>query len=158
MWKFWITRLPPYLFQIFSPGKKLGGLVIFTITFVIIASAISLQLFYAVPNLDHFHTFPQVIGRFSFASILPVLTYFRHSCLCFKSSLRRDGPILWWKFCEPLTTSLFLSSPYILLLIISSSLWQVVVIPLMRSQFWAIHECVTDYSDSPQSFRRGDSW
>uniref|UniRef100_A0A0K0D486 Ion_trans domain-containing protein n=1 Tax=Angiostrongylus cantonensis TaxID=6313 RepID=A0A0K0D486_ANGCA len=51
--------LEDFVWKIFSPGKKLGGLVIFTITFVIIASAISLQLFYAVPNLYHFHTFPQ---------------------------------------------------------------------------------------------------
>lgn len=35
--------------------------MIFTITFVVIASAISLQLFYSVPNLHHFRTFPQVL-------------------------------------------------------------------------------------------------
>lgn len=46
-------------FQIFGPGKKLGGLVIFTMILLIIASAVSLQLFCFVTNLDKFHTFPQ---------------------------------------------------------------------------------------------------
>lgn len=48
-----------FALQIFSPGKKLGGLVLFTVTFVIFASAVSLQLFCSVPNLSHFQTFPQ---------------------------------------------------------------------------------------------------
>ncbi|VDL70562.1 unnamed protein product [Nippostrongylus brasiliensis] len=61
--------LEDFVWKIFSPGKKLGGLVIFTITFVIIASAISLQLFYAVPNLHHFHTFPQ-----AFMSMFQIIT------------------------------------------------------------------------------------
>ncbi|ETN82182.1 transporter, cation channel family protein [Necator americanus] len=61
--------LEDFVWKIFSPGKKLGGLVIFTITFVIIASAISLQLFYAVPDLDHFHTFPQ-----AFMSMFQIIT------------------------------------------------------------------------------------
>lgn len=33
--------------------------MIFTVTFVIIASAVSLQLFCSVPKLHHFQTFPQ---------------------------------------------------------------------------------------------------
>ncbi|GMR47689.1 hypothetical protein PMAYCL1PPCAC_17884, partial [Pristionchus mayeri] len=51
--------LEDFVWKIFSPGKKLGGLVIFTFTFVIIASAISLQLFNSVPDLHYFRTFPQ---------------------------------------------------------------------------------------------------
>uniref|UniRef100_A0A915EEL3 Sodium leak channel NALCN n=1 Tax=Ditylenchus dipsaci TaxID=166011 RepID=A0A915EEL3_9BILA len=51
--------LEDFVYKIFSPGKKLGGLVIFTVTFVIIASAVSLQLFCSVPKLHHFQTFPQ---------------------------------------------------------------------------------------------------
>ncbi|EYB82119.1 hypothetical protein Y032_0366g18 [Ancylostoma ceylanicum] len=61
--------LEDFVWKIFSPGKKLGGLVIFTITFVIIASAISLQLFYAIPNLPYFHTFPQ-----AFMSMFQIIT------------------------------------------------------------------------------------
>ncbi|CAI4222140.1 unnamed protein product [Auanema sp. JU1783] len=61
--------LEDFVWKIFSPGKKLGGLVIFTITFVIIASAISLQLFFAVPDLSHFHTFPQ-----AFMSMFQIIT------------------------------------------------------------------------------------
>lgn len=52
--------LEDFVWKIFSPGKKLGGLVIFTIAFICCYSAISLQLFYSVPNLHHFRTFPQV--------------------------------------------------------------------------------------------------
>uniref|UniRef100_A0AC35FLW9 Ion transport domain-containing protein n=1 Tax=Panagrolaimus sp. PS1159 TaxID=55785 RepID=A0AC35FLW9_9BILA len=51
--------LEDFVYKIFSPGKKLGGLVIFTVAFVIIASAVSLQLFCYVPHLHHFQTFPQ---------------------------------------------------------------------------------------------------
>uniref|UniRef100_A0A0N5A4C0 Sodium leak channel non-selective protein n=1 Tax=Parastrongyloides trichosuri TaxID=131310 RepID=A0A0N5A4C0_PARTI len=51
--------LEEFVWKIFSPGKKLGGLVIFTVTFIIIASTVSLQLFLHVPELDHFQTFPQ---------------------------------------------------------------------------------------------------
>ncbi|CAJ0929068.1 unnamed protein product, partial [Mesorhabditis belari] len=61
--------LEDFVWKIFSPGKKLGGLVIFTITFVIIASAISLQLFNSVPNLPYFHTFPQ-----AFMSMFQIIT------------------------------------------------------------------------------------
>uniref|UniRef100_A0A183C3H4 Sodium leak channel NALCN n=1 Tax=Globodera pallida TaxID=36090 RepID=A0A183C3H4_GLOPA len=51
--------LEDFVYKIFSPGKKLGGLVLFTVTFVIFASAVSLQLFCSVSNLSHFQTFPQ---------------------------------------------------------------------------------------------------
>uniref|UniRef100_A0A0N5BLE3 Sodium leak channel non-selective protein n=1 Tax=Strongyloides papillosus TaxID=174720 RepID=A0A0N5BLE3_STREA len=51
--------LEEFVWKIFSPGKKLGGLVIFTVTFIIIASTVSLQLFLHVPDLHHFQTFPQ---------------------------------------------------------------------------------------------------
>ncbi|KAI6220279.1 Sodium leak channel non-selective protein [Aphelenchoides besseyi] len=51
--------LEDFVYKIFSPGKKLGGLVIFTILFVVMSSAVSLQLFCFVPSLHHFQTFPQ---------------------------------------------------------------------------------------------------
>ncbi|KAI6183274.1 hypothetical protein M3Y97_00471800 [Aphelenchoides bicaudatus] len=51
--------LEEFVYKIFSPGKKLGGLVIFTILFVVMSSAVSLQLFCVVPHLHHFQTFPQ---------------------------------------------------------------------------------------------------
>uniref|UniRef100_F1KQ80 Sodium leak channel non-selective protein n=1 Tax=Ascaris suum TaxID=6253 RepID=F1KQ80_ASCSU len=51
--------LEDFVYKIFSPGKKLGGLVIFTITFVVICTAISLQLFCSVPKLVYFQTFPK---------------------------------------------------------------------------------------------------
>jgi hypothetical protein len=52
--------LEEFVYKIFSPGKKLGGLVIFTILFVVMSSAVSLQLFCVVPHLHLFQTFPQV--------------------------------------------------------------------------------------------------
>ncbi|KAK0398822.1 hypothetical protein QR680_002769 [Steinernema hermaphroditum] len=61
--------LEDFVFKIFSPGKKLGGLVIFTVTFVIIASAVSLQLFCNVPNLPYFQTFPV-----AFMSMFQIIT------------------------------------------------------------------------------------
>ncbi|CAB3406502.1 unnamed protein product [Caenorhabditis bovis] len=61
--------LEDFVWKIFSPGKKLGGLVIFTIAFICCCSAISLQLFYAVPNLHHFRTFPQ-----AFMSMFQIIT------------------------------------------------------------------------------------
>ncbi|CAD5216869.1 unnamed protein product [Bursaphelenchus okinawaensis] len=51
--------LEDFLYKIFGPGKKLGGLVAFTMIMLIISSAVSLQLFCFVENLDKFHTFPQ---------------------------------------------------------------------------------------------------
>ncbi|KAI6177079.1 Sodium leak channel non-selective protein [Aphelenchoides bicaudatus] len=51
--------LEDFLYKIFGPGKKLGGLVVFTMILLIIASAVSLQLFCFVTNLDKFQTFPQ---------------------------------------------------------------------------------------------------
>uniref|UniRef100_A0A1I7S1Q3 Sodium leak channel non-selective protein n=1 Tax=Bursaphelenchus xylophilus TaxID=6326 RepID=A0A1I7S1Q3_BURXY len=57
--------LEDFVYKIFSPGKKLGGLVIFTILFVVTSSAASLQLFCYVPHLHHFETFPQAfMGMF----------------------------------------------------------------------------------------------
>ncbi|PIC33562.1 hypothetical protein B9Z55_013496 [Caenorhabditis nigoni] len=61
--------LEDFVWKIFSPGKKLGGLVIFTIAFICCCSAISLQLFYSVPNLHHFRTFPQ-----AFMSMFQIIT------------------------------------------------------------------------------------
>ncbi|KAI6235562.1 Sodium leak channel non-selective protein [Aphelenchoides besseyi] len=51
--------LEDFLYKIFGPGKKLGGLVILTMILLIIASAVSLQLFCHVLHLDKFQTFPQ---------------------------------------------------------------------------------------------------
>ncbi|VDP08165.1 unnamed protein product [Soboliphyme baturini] len=48
-------------FQIFGPGKKLGGLVLFTMALLLITSSISLQLFCFVHNLDKFRTLPDAI-------------------------------------------------------------------------------------------------
>ncbi|PAV58369.1 hypothetical protein WR25_23917 isoform A [Diploscapter pachys] len=50
--------LEDFVYKIFGPGKKLGGLVLFTGILLIITSAISLQLFCYVPNLKKFITFP----------------------------------------------------------------------------------------------------
>ncbi|TMS38414.1 hypothetical protein L596_005144 [Steinernema carpocapsae] len=61
--------LEDFVFKIFSPGKKLGGLVIFTVAFVIIASAVSLQLFCNEPNLHYFQTFP-----LAFMSMFQIIT------------------------------------------------------------------------------------
>ncbi|VDO22924.1 unnamed protein product [Haemonchus placei] len=54
---------------IFGPGKKLGGLVIFTMVLLFITSAISLQLFCYVPNLKKFTTFPM-----AFMSMFQIIT------------------------------------------------------------------------------------
>ncbi|KAL3095996.1 hypothetical protein niasHS_005755 [Heterodera schachtii] len=61
--------LEDFVYKIFGPGKKLGGLILFTLTLVVITSAISLQLFCYVPNLDKFHTFPQ-----AFMSMFQIIT------------------------------------------------------------------------------------
>ncbi|XP_003368135.1 conserved hypothetical protein, partial [Trichinella spiralis] len=46
---------------IFGPGKKLGGIILFTISLLLLTSSISLQLFCFVNNLDMFRTLPQAI-------------------------------------------------------------------------------------------------
>ncbi|CAD6198464.1 unnamed protein product [Caenorhabditis auriculariae] len=61
--------LEDFVWKIFSPGKKLGGLIAFTIAFICCCSAISLQLFFSVPNLSYFHTFPQ-----AFMSMFQIIT------------------------------------------------------------------------------------
>uniref|UniRef100_A0A914VXL5 Ion transport domain-containing protein n=1 Tax=Plectus sambesii TaxID=2011161 RepID=A0A914VXL5_9BILA len=53
--------LEDFVYKIFGPGKKLGGLILFTVVLLIITSAISLQLFCYVPNLDKFRTFPEAL-------------------------------------------------------------------------------------------------
>lgn len=52
--------LESFVYKIFGPGKKLGGLVIFTLALLIITSSISLQLFCYVQDVEHFKTFPEV--------------------------------------------------------------------------------------------------
>lgn len=54
--------LEDFCFKIFGPGKKLGSLIMLTISLLIIASSISLQLFCNIPNFDKFATFPQGIA------------------------------------------------------------------------------------------------
>ncbi|KAI6238408.1 Four domain-type voltage-gated ion channel alpha-1 subunit [Aphelenchoides fujianensis] len=65
--------LEDFVYKIFSPGKKLGGLVIFTILFVVMSSAVSLQLFCVVPHLHHFQTFPQANSR-AFMCMFQIIT------------------------------------------------------------------------------------
>lgn len=48
------------MYKIFGPGKKLGSLVVFTASLLIVMSAISLQMFCFVEELDRFTTFPRV--------------------------------------------------------------------------------------------------
>ncbi|CAH6821576.1 Nalcn [Phodopus roborovskii] len=56
--------LEDFVYKIFGPGKKLGSLVVFTASLLIVMSAISLQMFCFVEELDRFTTFPrQFIDR-----------------------------------------------------------------------------------------------
>ena len=52
--------LEDFVYKIFGPGKKLGSLVVFTASLLIVMSAISLQMFCFVEDLDRFTTFPRV--------------------------------------------------------------------------------------------------
>ncbi|KAL7075262.1 hypothetical protein ACQ4LE_005817, partial [Meloidogyne hapla] len=61
--------LEDFVYKIFGPGKKLGGLILFTLTLVMITSAISLQLFCYVSGLDKFKAFPQ-----AFMSMFQIIT------------------------------------------------------------------------------------
>ncbi|CAI5445372.1 unnamed protein product [Caenorhabditis angaria] len=61
--------LEDFVYKIFGPGKKLGGLVIFTCILLIITSAISLQLFCYVPKLNKFTNFPV-----AFMSMFQIIT------------------------------------------------------------------------------------
>ncbi|KAK6741567.1 hypothetical protein RB195_009436 [Necator americanus] len=61
--------LEDFVYKIFGPGKKLGGLVVFTMVLLFITSAISLQLFCYVPNLKKFTTFPM-----AFMSMFQIIT------------------------------------------------------------------------------------
>lgn len=58
VWYHWNFIL--FYFQIFGPGKKLGSLIMLTISLLIIASSISLQLFCNIPDFEKFSTFPHV--------------------------------------------------------------------------------------------------
>uniref|UniRef100_A0A671QAW2 Sodium leak channel NALCN n=1 Tax=Sinocyclocheilus anshuiensis TaxID=1608454 RepID=A0A671QAW2_9TELE len=51
--------LEDFVYKIFGPGKKLGSLVVFTASLLIVMSAISLQMFCFVEDLDCFTTFPR---------------------------------------------------------------------------------------------------
>ncbi|KAJ8012504.1 hypothetical protein DPEC_G00043510 [Dallia pectoralis] len=61
--------LEDFVYKIFGPGKKLGSLVVFTASLLIVMSAISLQMFCFVEELDRFTTFPM-----AFMSMFQILT------------------------------------------------------------------------------------
>uniref|UniRef100_A0AAR2IUH1 Sodium leak channel NALCN n=1 Tax=Pygocentrus nattereri TaxID=42514 RepID=A0AAR2IUH1_PYGNA len=61
--------LEDFVYKIFGPGKKLGSLVVFTASLLIVMSAISLQMFCFVEDLDRFTTFPR-----AFMSMFQILT------------------------------------------------------------------------------------
>ena len=61
--------LEEFVYKIFGPGKKLGGLIIFTLCLLIITSSVSMQLFCCLEKLDKFESFPQ-----SFFSMFQILT------------------------------------------------------------------------------------
>uniref|UniRef100_A0A674A2D9 Sodium leak channel NALCN n=1 Tax=Salmo trutta TaxID=8032 RepID=A0A674A2D9_SALTR len=61
--------LEDFVYKIFGPGKKLGSLVVFTASLLIVMSAISLQMFCFVEELDRFTTFPR-----AFMSMFQILT------------------------------------------------------------------------------------
>lgn len=61
--------LEDFVYKIFGPGKKLGSLVVFTASLLIVMSAISLQMFCFVEELDRFTTFPRVRIKMWFNSL-----------------------------------------------------------------------------------------
>ncbi|XP_048095984.1 sodium leak channel non-selective protein [Alosa alosa] len=61
--------LEDFVYKIFGPGKKLGSLCVFTASLLIVMSAISLQMFCFVEELDRFTTFPR-----AFMSMFQILT------------------------------------------------------------------------------------
>ncbi|KAM4731608.1 sodium leak channel NALCN isoform 3-T4 [Anableps anableps] len=62
--------LEDFVYKIFGPGKKLGSLVVFTASLLIVMSAISLQMFCFVKELDRFTTFPRILLSLFVAVIL----------------------------------------------------------------------------------------
>ncbi|KTG33850.1 hypothetical protein cypCar_00003670 [Cyprinus carpio] len=62
--------LEDFVYKIFGPGKKLGSLVVFTASLLIVMSAISLQMFCFVEDLDRFTTFPRILLSLFVAVIL----------------------------------------------------------------------------------------
>lgn len=61
--------LEEFVYKIFGPGKKLGGLIIFTMCLLVVSSGVSMQLFCFLPDLDKFETFP-----YAFFSMFQILT------------------------------------------------------------------------------------
>ncbi|XP_077983388.1 sodium leak channel NALCN-like [Glandiceps talaboti] len=61
--------LEDFVYKVFGPGKKLGILIFFTMSSLIVVSVISLQLFCFIPNLASFKTFPA-----AFMSMFQILT------------------------------------------------------------------------------------
>ena len=68
--------LEEFVYKIFGPGKKLGGLIIFTLCLLIITSSVSMQLFCYLRKLDKFEHFPQ-----AFFSMFQILTQAQHAKL-----------------------------------------------------------------------------
>ncbi|KAF1595074.1 UNVERIFIED_CONTAM: Sodium leak channel non-selective protein, partial [Eudyptes robustus] len=72
--------LEDFVYKIFGPGKKLGSLVVFTASLLIVMSAISLQMFCFVEELDRFTTFPRASIKsinyllLAFMSMFQILT------------------------------------------------------------------------------------
>uniref|UniRef100_A0A8C4QUY6 Ion transport domain-containing protein n=1 Tax=Eptatretus burgeri TaxID=7764 RepID=A0A8C4QUY6_EPTBU len=61
--------LEDFVYKIFGPGHKLGSLLIFTGSMLIVMSAVSLQMFCFLGDLDRFTTFPR-----AFMSMFQILT------------------------------------------------------------------------------------
>ena len=75
--------LEDFVYKIFGPGHKLGSLLIFTGSMLIVMSAVSLQMFCFLGDLDRFTTFPRVRqyidfnphDTFAFFFLIPSLFY-----------------------------------------------------------------------------------
>ncbi|XP_076278980.1 sodium leak channel NALCN-like isoform X4 [Lasioglossum baleicum] len=61
--------LEDFVYKIFGPGKKLGGLIIFTMWLLVISSSISMQLFCFLCDFTKFETFAE-----AFMSMFQILT------------------------------------------------------------------------------------
>lgn len=75
------------MYKIFGPGKKLGSLVVFTASLLIVMSAISLQMFCFVEELDRFTTFPRAsIKSIDYLLLVIIfLSLIYHICYCISS-------------------------------------------------------------------------
>ncbi|XP_071140116.1 sodium leak channel NALCN-like isoform X2 [Mytilus edulis] len=81
--------LEDFCFKIFGPGKKLGSLIMLTISLLIIASSISLQLFCNIPDFEKFSTFPH-----AFMSMFQILANKGWTDVM-QVTMRRTGQVAW---------------------------------------------------------------